>query len=256
MEPVALTIISSIRSNALKQYINVKCHTLLCNSGAKANELNCHARFRVYPTRCTYMCWIYPEPCVIIQTLCEYFGRLFDRVDLIKPVSNVRPFVRPYIHTHLRTKVLSNLARRRCDGEWLSEWWVAVMIVFGCVWRYLEEAVLRLNCRNRFTAEHFPLVLGQLLHSVEVMTSSVTSSAESRRQMRMISLTARSLLASKPWSRHSCQLYTVAQKNPRRCIMSSQKLVPNILQDRCGDMFKEWWDLLGRLSQIWSWLSW
>ena len=73
------------------------------------------------------------------------------------------------------------------DGDWL--WW----------WRYLEEAVLRLNCRNRFTAEHFPLVLGQLLHSIEVMLSSVTLSTESQRQMKMISLTARSLLASRPW---------------------------------------------------------
>jgi len=35
---------------------------------------------------------------MIIYTCClEFLGRLFDRVDLIKPVSNVCPYVRPYV---------------------------------------------------------------------------------------------------------------------------------------------------------------
>ena len=67
------------------------------------------------------------------------------------------------------------------------------------MWRYLEEAVLRLNCTNRFTAEHFPFVLGQLLRNIEALMSSAKVSADCRRQMKMISLTAKSLLALKPW---------------------------------------------------------
>ena len=33
----------------------------------------------------------------------EFLGRFFDRVDLIKPVSNVRPSVRPCVRTYVRT---------------------------------------------------------------------------------------------------------------------------------------------------------
>jgi len=40
-----------------------------------------------------------------VDDIMFFFGRLFDRVDLIKPVSNVRPSVRPPVRTCVRTFV-------------------------------------------------------------------------------------------------------------------------------------------------------
>jgi len=39
--------------------------------------------------------------CTYVHTLNLFLGRLFDRVDLIQPVSYVRPFIRPSIHRKL-----------------------------------------------------------------------------------------------------------------------------------------------------------
>ena len=39
------------------------------------------------------------------QWFCAFLVRLFDRVDLIKPVSNVRPSVRTDVHAYIRMSV-------------------------------------------------------------------------------------------------------------------------------------------------------
>jgi len=70
--------------------------------------------------------------CFVILLFSLYLGRLFDRVDLIKPVSNVRLCVRTYVRTCVRLSVRKkffpfqwNLAcrwRSMSDARWYAVW--------------------------------------------------------------------------------------------------------------------------------------
>jgi len=46
---------------------------------------------------------------VLVFTL---LGRLFDRVHLIKPVSNVRPSARPYVRTSIRPRKVTSISMK------------------------------------------------------------------------------------------------------------------------------------------------
>jgi len=57
-----------------------------------------------YSTCTTKMCAVCVCVCVrtCVLVFCSKLGQLFNRVDLIKPVSNVRPSIRAYIRTCIR----------------------------------------------------------------------------------------------------------------------------------------------------------
>jgi len=59
--------------------------------------------------------------------VCSWLGRLFDRVDLINPVSNVRPslhtYVRAYIHPQKGHPILIKFSMQVEVDEWCTMVW-------------------------------------------------------------------------------------------------------------------------------------
>ena len=56
-----------------------------------------------------------------LETVFHYvfLGQLFNRVDLIKPVSNVRPYVRTYVRPSLKHFLDFNAIRHVGRGRWV-----------------------------------------------------------------------------------------------------------------------------------------
>jgi len=61
-------------------------------------------------------------------------GRLFNRVGLIKPVSNVRPFLRAYVPTYMRTFT----SVRTCVHPSVRKKFFSILMKFG-VWVAVDE---------------------------------------------------------------------------------------------------------------------